>query len=98
LRLIGNCLHKLVGTVKSQELRVFELLMSIHKFFRRHPPEKLVAGMPSAAELEHLFRTLRVVSDQLISAQPHRARDFVRFVRRPALRDIYVEYLEASLK
>lgn len=50
LRLIGNCLQKLVGILKPSELRVFELLMGIHKFFKRHPPEKLVVGMPSVGE------------------------------------------------
>lgn len=79
-------------------MRVFELLMAIFKFFRKHPPEKLLADMPSATEIEHLFRVLRAVSDQLIAAQPDRARDLVRFVRRPHTKSIYVEYLEASLK
>lgn len=63
VRLVTNCLQKLIGILKPPEMRVFELLMAVYKFFKRHPPERLVAGMPSVGEFEHLFRVLRGISD-----------------------------------
>ena len=50
-RLITNCLEKLMEMIEPSEAKTFEILLEIYKFFRSHPPEHLVAGVPSLKEI-----------------------------------------------
>ena len=46
-KLIINCIDKLATIINSEEMRSFEVLLEIYKFFKAHPPETLVEGVPS---------------------------------------------------
>ncbi len=41
--LILKCLERMLATVKStDDIKVFEILIELYKFFKTHPPENLI--------------------------------------------------------
>lgn len=54
LRLNMKCIERLV--TQADDINTFPILVEILKFFKFHPPENLVEGLPSIKELELYFK------------------------------------------
>ncbi|EAR85442.2 hypothetical protein TTHERM_00441910 (macronuclear) [Tetrahymena thermophila SB210] len=95
-RLILKCLEKLLGCYDDKkELRVFEVLTEIYKFFKCHPPENLNEQLPCLKDLEFIFRSLKTLSDQMVSANHEMASEFVEFIMSKHRKSVYLDYLQS---
>ncbi|KAL4461891.1 hypothetical protein ABPG72_003911 [Tetrahymena utriculariae] len=98
-RLILKCLEKLLACYDDKkELRVFEVLTEIYKFFKCHPPENLNEQLPCLKDLEFIFRSLKTLSDQMVSANHEMACEFVEFIISKHRKSVYLDYLQSLVQ
>lgn len=48
------------------DFRVFDVLIEMHKLFKKHPAEVLREDLPSLEEFDYVYRCLKSVSDKMI--------------------------------
>lgn len=97
LRLTLKCLDRMVGMVEGDEVDVFTLLLEMHKFFKFHPAEGLVEGLPSLKELQFYFKQMKSITDRMILWSPARALEFVQYIRIGDNQSIFLDYLKSSV-
>lgn len=100
IKIYIKCITKLVDSISYEQLKVFEIFVSLYKIFTEHPPEKLNSDCPNVQVYEYMYRVLRSMSDKLISLDPNKVQSFLQFCIRSnpgSTTSIYVKYLAASL-
>lgn len=95
IRLVTRSMLKIIefSKLKKFEIKAFELLLEMFKFFKNHPPENLSDKLPSLSELDYLFRSLRTFSDEVINYQYEKSNDFFEFMKGKHSSEVFVKYV-----
>ncbi|CAD8205048.1 unnamed protein product [Paramecium octaurelia] len=96
LRLNLKCIERLIQN--SEKLHVFGILIEILKFFKCHPPENLIEGLPSIKELELYFRQLKQITDSLLTNNLQEGKEFLEFVYRKNNKSIFLDYVKSVIE
>ncbi|CAD8155605.1 unnamed protein product [Paramecium pentaurelia] len=96
LRLNLKCIERLIQN--SEKLHVFGILIEILKFFKCHPPENLIEGLPSIKELELYFRQLKQITDSLLNINFKEGKEFLDFVYRKNNKSIFLDYVKSVIE
>lgn len=57
---------KVIDDEGEDAVRVFDILIEMHKLFRQYPPENLSEDLPSLEEFDYIYRYLKMLSDKVI--------------------------------
>ncbi|CAD8196337.1 unnamed protein product [Paramecium octaurelia] len=96
LRLNLKCIERLIQNC--EKLNVFGILIEILKFFKCHPPENLIEGLPSIKELELYFRQMKQITDSLLNINFKEGKEFLDFVYRQNSKSIFLDYVKSVIE
>jgi hypothetical protein len=78
-----RCLVRVVQVLDKESedsVRSFDIMIEMHKLFKKHPPDVLREDLPSLEEFDYVYRCLKTVSDKMIQIQKEKVKDFLRFI------------------